>query len=90
MSERNPRVIAVEQMREAKRQLNEMIIHFVNGAGTMTYDRPVSLSENVSWRERRPEEYPENQLDSWVLVSNVTANVAQLMGVLNTQAVAEH
>jgi hypothetical protein len=90
MPQQNPRVVAVAQLREAKRQLNDAILYFVNGSGTMTYDRPASLSENVIWRERRPDEFPENQPDSWVLLSNVTANVAQLMAVLNQQAEAEH
>ncbi len=90
MTERNPRVIAVEELREAKRQLSDAIQRFISNAGTMTYDRPTNLTENVVWRERRPEEYAENQLLTWVMISNITANVARLMGEVNKLAVAQH
>ena len=40
MTDRNPRVVAVEQLREAKTQINQVIAYFTNGAGRRTFDRP--------------------------------------------------
>lgn len=86
MGVRNPRTLAVDQLEDAIRELRELKVYFERRSGLRTFDPPTSPADNVQWRDRHRDEYPENQSVTWEYQARVTVSVTRAMQALNVQA----